>query len=106
MNAFRFSSFLFVRNSIKGVVTFGQPWFAGKTKQNHGNKNVCPQILHLNIDVHIPSMYLKSALFHMICPARFTSSLKFLFLPGPGLRAPLSSYLEVALYKFHRQIDR
>src|SRR6218665_1657561 len=25
-----------------------------------------------------------------------------LFLPGPGLGAPLSSYLEVALYKFHR----
>src|SRR6218665_4016455 len=25
-----------------------------------------------------------------------------LFSPGPGLGAPLSSYLEVALYKFHR----
>ena len=49
--------------------------------------------------------HLKSALFHGICPARFTSSLKLLFLPGPGLGAPLSSYLEVALYKFHRQID-
>src|SRR6218665_2699921 len=46
--------------------------------------------------------HLKSALFHGICPARFTSSLKLLFLPGPGLGAPLSSYLEVALYKFHR----
>ena len=34
--------------------------------------------------------HLKSALFHGICPARFTSSLKLLFLPGPGLGAPLS----------------
>src|SRR6218665_761160 len=46
--------------------------------------------------------HLKSALFHGICGARFTSSLKLLFSPGPGLGAPLSSYLEVALYKFHR----
>src|SRR6218665_3568960 len=44
--------------------------------------------------------HLKSALFHGICPARFTSSLKLLF--SPGLGAPLSSYLEGALYKFHR----
>ena len=36
------------------------------------------------------------------CPARFTSCLKLLFSPGPGLGAPLSSYLEGALYKFHR----
>src|SRR6218665_25601 len=50
--------------------------------------------------------HLKSALFHGICPTRFTSSLKCLLSPGPGLRAPLSSYLEVALYKLHRQIDR
>src|SRR6218665_93133 len=47
-------------------------------------------------------LHLKSALFHGICPARFTSSLKLIFSPGPGLGAPLSSYLEVALYKFHR----
>src|SRR6218665_2724927 len=46
--------------------------------------------------------HLNSALFHRICPARFTSSLKLLFSPRPGLGAPLSSYLEVALYKFHR----
>src|SRR6218665_2255629 len=46
--------------------------------------------------------HLKSALFHRICPARFTSSLKLLFSPGPWLGAPLSSYLEGALYKFHR----
>src|SRR6218665_266092 len=46
--------------------------------------------------------HLKSALFHGICPARFTSSSKLLFSPRPGLGAPLSSYLEVALYKFHR----
>ena len=46
--------------------------------------------------------HLKSALLHGICPARFTSSLKLLFSPGPGLGAPLSSYLEGALYKFHR----
>src|SRR6218665_2506657 len=46
--------------------------------------------------------HLKSALFHGICPARFISSLKLLFSPGPGMGAPLSSYLEVALYKFHR----
>src|SRR6218665_3188175 len=45
---------------------------------------------------------LNIALFHGICPARFTSSLKLLFSPSPGLGAPLSSYLEVALYKFHR----
>ena len=46
--------------------------------------------------------HLKSAFFHGICPARFTSSLKLLFSPGPWLGAPLSSYLEGALYKFHR----
>ena len=48
--------------------------------------------------------HLKSALFHGICPARFTSSLKLLFSSGPGLGAPLSSYmyLEGALYKCHR----
>src|SRR6218665_822740 len=46
--------------------------------------------------------HMKSALFHGICPACFTSSLKLLFSPGPGLGAPLSSYLEVVLYKFHR----
>ena len=34
-----------------------------------------------------------------------TSSLKLLFSPGPELGAPLSSYLEVALYKFHRWMD-
>jgi len=43
-----------------------------------------------------------SALFHGICPARFTSSLKLLFSHGFGLGAPLSSYLDVALYKLHR----
>ena len=48
----------------------------------------------------------ESDLFHGICPARFTSSLKLLFSPGPGLGVPLSSYLEVALYKYRRQIDR
>src|SRR6218665_2301882 len=41
--------------------------------------------------------HLKSALFHGICPVRFTRSLKLLFSPAPGLGAPLSSYLEVAL---------
>ena len=46
--------------------------------------------------------HLNSTLFRGTSPVRFTSSLKLLFLPGPGLRAPLSSYLEVALYKFHR----
>ena len=40
--------------------------------------------------------------YYRRCPARFTSSLKLLFSPGPGLGAPLSSYLEGALYKFHR----
>src|SRR6218665_669843 len=44
--------------------------------------------------------HLNSALFHRICPACFISSIKLLFLPGLG--APLSSYLEVVLYKFHR----
>src|SRR6218665_908262 len=44
--------------------------------------------------------HLKSALFHKICLARFTSSLELLFSNGP--REPLSSYLEVVLYKFHR----
>src|SRR6218665_3073760 len=46
--------------------------------------------------------HLTSALFHGICPARFTSPLNLLFSPGSGLGAPLSSYLEVAIYKFHR----
>jgi len=45
--------------------------------------------------------YPNSALFHGICPAHYTSSIKPLFSPGPGLEAPLSSYLEVVLYKFH-----
>src|SRR6218665_362719 len=46
--------------------------------------------------------HLNSALFHVICPAHITNSFKLLFSPGPWLGAPLSSYLEVALYKFHR----
>jgi len=46
--------------------------------------------------------HLNSALFLGICPVRFTSSLKPLFSSRPGLVAPLSSYIEVALYKFHR----
>src|SRR6218665_2991467 len=46
--------------------------------------------------------HMNPALFHGICPAPFTTSLKLLFSLGPGLRAPLSSYLEVALYKFHK----
>src|SRR6218665_118381 len=49
--------------------------------------------------------HLNSALFHGIYPARFTSFLKLLFSPGPGLETPQSSYPEVALYKFHRWID-
>jgi len=48
--------------------------------------------------------HLNSALFHGICSALFSSSLKPLF--SPGLGEPLSSYLEVVLYKFHRSIDR
>ena len=44
-------------------------------------------------------------LFHGICPARFTSSLKLLFSPGPGLGAPLSSYLEVK-WRYINSIDR
>ena len=43
-----------------------------------------------------------SALFHGICAAPFTGSLKVIFSLGPGNGAPLSSYLELALYKFHR----
>ena len=50
--------------------------------------------------------HLNYALFHGICPVRFTSSLKPLFSPGPWLGTPLSSYLEMALYKFHRQIPQ
>src|SRR6218665_1950375 len=42
------------------------------------------------------------ALFHVIFRARFIVSLRPFFLPGPGLGALLSSYLEGALYKFHR----
>src|SRR6218665_293814 len=47
--------------------------------------------------------HLNSALFHGMCPARSISSLTLLFSLGPGLAvaAPLSSYLEVALYKCH-----
>jgi len=49
--------------------------------------------------------HLNSALFHGIWPALFTSSLQLLFSPGPGLGAPLGSYVEMALYKFNRLID-
>ena len=42
--------------------------------------------------------HLNSDLFHGICPAPFTSSLELLSYPGPGLGAPLSSYLEVNLH--------
>src|SRR6218665_293208 len=49
--------------------------------------------------------YRKFALFHVICPARLTRYLKLSFSPRPWLRAPLSSYVEVALYKFHRYKD-
>src|SRR6218665_1548177 len=42
------------------------------------------------------------ALFHVIFRARFIVSLRPSFLPGPGLGALLSSYLEGALYKFYR----
>jgi len=45
--------------------------------------------------------HLNSALFLGICSVRFKSSLKPLFLPKPGWERLLSSYLEVALYKFH-----
>ena len=48
--------------------------------------------------------HLNSALCHGIYLVRFTSSLRPLF--SSGLGAPLSSYTEVALYKFHRSIDR
>src|SRR6218665_3322979 len=41
-------------------------------------------------------------LFHVIFRARFIVSLRPSFLPGPGLGALLSSYLEKGLYKFHR----
>jgi len=37
-----------------------------------------------------------------LCIARFIVSLRPSFLPGPGLGALLSSYLEGALYKFYR----
>ena len=46
------------------------------------------------------------ALFHVIFRARFIVSLRSSFLPGPGFGALLNSYLERALYKFHRRIDR
>src|SRR6218665_1419403 len=46
--------------------------------------------------------HLNPALFHEICPVPFTSSLKLLFSPTPGFGAPLSNYLEVVLYKFHK----
>ena len=36
------------------------------------------------------SLQLNSAHFHWICPACFSSSLKLLFSPGPGLGAPVS----------------
>ena len=47
--------------------------------------------------------HLNSALFRGICPAHCTSSLKLLFLPGLG--APLRSYLDVALNKFHKVLQ-
>ena len=36
----------------------------------------------------------------------FIDSSRLSSLTGPGLRAPLSRYLEGALYKFNRQTDR
>src|SRR6218665_1754296 len=50
----------------------------------------------------VPLLGTVSHLNSSLCPARFISSSKLLF----SLGAPLSSYSEVALYKFHRQIDR
>ena len=65
--------------------------------------NVGPSRLWVSLESLLGTVsHPKSALFHRICPAHFASSLKLLFSPGPGLEAPLSSYLEVALYKFHR----
>ena len=44
--------------------------------------------------------YLTQNLIKLYLSSSFTSSLKLLFSSGHGLRAPLSSYLGVALYKF------
>src|SRR6218665_3041972 len=52
--------------------------------------------------LHGTVSHLSSVLFLGNCPVCFSSSFKPLFSPDPGLGAPLSSYLEVALYKFHR----
>src|SRR6218665_981357 len=48
--------------------------------------------------------HLKSALFHGICPARFTSSLTLLFSPGPRLGAPLSRY--TLKWRYINSMDR
>jgi|SRR6218665_2524913 len=59
-------------------------------------------IKHINEVQNIRYKDIDFALFHGIYPVNFTSYSKLLFSPGPGLGEPLSSYLEVVLYKFHR----
>ena len=48
--------------------------------------------------------HLNCAFYHGICPVPSSNLLRPFF--SPGLGAPLSSYLEVLLYKFPRWIDR
>ena len=60
------------------------------------------QIVPNQARIVLLALTLNSALFHGICPARFTSSSKLLFSPERGLGAPLSSYVEMALYEFLR----
>ena len=59
--------------------------------------NVSTRLIIFNTFAHV-----SVALFRVIFRARFIVSLRPSFLPGPGLGALLSSYLEGALYKFHR----
>src|SRR6218665_652022 len=65
------------------------------TKQNRAFSAAGPSLSGM-------AFHSNCALFHVIFRARFIVSLRPSFLPGPVLGALLSSYLEGALYKFHR----
>ena len=60
--------------------------------------DLLPAFPHVNVRMYV-CMYAYTYIHKNFI---YIHTLKLLFSPGPGLGAPLSSYLEVALYKFHR----